>query len=161
MRPQESTDDGILYRCVTMPNGSLTPVGAGLFLAALAIPLICISVVAWQAGAWLILPFSGIEFVAVAWALGYGIRQSRYREVVSVTDQWVRVESGILRPENTLDFDRFWTSVSLEPRSASSCGLRLLLRNRGRSIEVGRFLTDDERKALAVRIQRAIGPMGQ
>jgi len=148
------------YCCVLMPNGSLSKAGLLMFLLALALPMWIICGWAWMSGAWMVLPFAGLEFVAVAGVLFYCIRQNAYREVVWVTDTHVRIERGLGFPQEKFEFHRLWSQVLLESAGKSPMPARLVLRSGSRAVELGRCLTDDERRDVAMKLRKVIGPVG-
>jgi uncharacterized membrane protein len=148
------------YCCVLMPNGSLSKAGLVMFLIALALPMWIIAAWAWMSGAWMVLPFAGLEFVAVAWLLLYCVRQNAYREVVWVSDTLIRVERGMGFPQEKFEFHRLWSQILLESAEKSPVSARLILRSGARAVELGRCLTDDERRDVAVKLRQAIGPVG-
>lgn len=150
----------VRYRCVLMPNGSLTNSGAWTFFVLAALPVSTITAYAWFLGAWLIFPFAGLELAALGAALRFCLRQNQYREVVSVFDEVVRVERGFGRPESVQEFDRYWARVHLERSAGLNGAMRLLIRSKGRAAEIGRCLTDDERSVVAARLSGSIGSMG-
>lgn len=148
------------YRCVLMPNGSLTSGGAWAFFVLATVPMLAIAAYAWFLGAWLIFPFAGVELAALGGALRFCLRQNRYREVVSVFDDVVRIERGYGRPASVQEFDRYWTRVDLERSPGLNGVMRLLIRSKGRAAEIGRCLTDDERTVVAARLSGSIGAIG-
>lgn len=148
------------YRCVLMPNGSLTSAGAWAFFGLATAPLLAIAAYAWFLGAWLIFPFAGLELAALGAALRFCLRQNRYREVVSVFDEVVRIERGYGRSESVQEFDRYWARVDLERSPRLNGAMRLLIRSKGRAAEIGHCLTDDERTVVAARLSGSIGSIG-
>ncbi|TDJ48448.1 MAG: DUF2244 domain-containing protein [Gammaproteobacteria bacterium] len=55
-----------------------------------------------------------------------------------------------------MEFSRYWTQVRLVRPKVTYWPSRLLLRSKGRSIEIGSFLTDDERDGLKCRLSAVI-----
>ena len=145
------------FRCVISPNGSLSARGAAVFVAAAAAP--ALGIAGWLAwlGAWLVLPFAGLELLCLALALIHCLRANRYREIIEVTDDKVSLIWGENGPEQSLVFDRYWSRVALVP--ATGRERRLLLCCRGRSVEVGRCLTQPDRIGLGRRLDEVIGPL--
>jgi uncharacterized membrane protein len=109
-------------------------------------------------GFWPVLPFAGLELTALGAALYVSARRGAVREVVRVSGAVIVVERGVSRPETRQTFDRYWSVVELSaPRSW--CPSRLAIRSGGRSMELGAFLQENERRTLARSLREIIGPM--
>ena len=104
----------------------------------------------------LVLPFSGIEIAALSTAFYLVLREGECQEVVRLDDAFLVVERGRGEVEQTEKFDRFWVTVELIRPHYRSHPSRLTLRCQGRTLEVGRFLTENERKRLAVSLINAV-----
>lgn len=97
----------------------------------------------------MVLPFSGLEALAVGLAFYLVLEAGEYTEVVIVNDSKITVESGKREIENTTTFERAWVQVSLRPAGHNWYPSRLLIGSHGNFVEIGRFLSEGERKALA------------
>lgn len=105
-------------------------------------------------GFWPVLPFAGLELVAVAWALIVSMRRNRYREVVTFGLEQVRVEFGTTGrgPSTQIELPRGWVRVRIERNLAvRHAPTRLELSSSGHRVRIGRCLTDEERDQLAKR----------
>ncbi|MCU0887312.1 MAG: DUF2244 domain-containing protein [Rubritepida sp.] len=101
-------------------------------------------------GAWPVLIFAGAEALLVLGLLAL------YRHGAARDAEWVTLEGGALtvrrrhgRRVESLQLDPFWARLSWE-------GSRLLIGQRGRAIEVGRFLGPEERAAFARELEAAL-----
>jgi len=141
---------------VVQPNQSITRGGTwGFYLSAVLVAGTT-SLIFAASGLWLVLPYTGIELLALGGALFYCRRQGQIREVISITRDNIAIEGGRGRPEWHRDFNRVWARVELEkPRIRGYPG-RLTLRSHGKGIELGGFLTDEERGSLATTLVSAI-----
>ena len=110
----------------------------------------------WVHGLTLVLPFSGLELLALGAALYITAWRGGAREVITITDDSVYVETGRARPEQRHDLQRYWTRVVLQRPWVAWHPSKLLLCSHGREIEVGRFLNEEERRGLAKILQSAI-----
>jgi len=147
-------------RLVIAPNASLDRRGALIFLGLAASGVMGIALwCAWH-GFWPVLPFAGLELLALAGALWVSLRRNRYREVLSFTPDLVRVEFGHLGhgPGSRLELPRAWTRVSLEPGVRRSEPGRLMLVYAGQQIIIGQLLTEEEREQLAARLKQLLAP---
>lgn len=110
-------------------------------------------------GLWPVLPFATLELAGLGAALYVSARRGAVREVVRISEAAVVVERGHRRPETRHSFDRYWSAVELSRPRSSWHPSRLLIRSGTRSLELGVFLSEDERRALARQLAEIIGPM--
>jgi len=127
----------------------------GVF-AAMAVFILGIGISCALAGLPLVLPFSGLEVIVLGVALHLSAVRGSVREVVRIQDATVVYEAGRAGPVMTRTFQRHWTRVVLEQPCANWYPSRLLLRSHGRQVEVGRFLEEQERLHLGLRLQSAL-----
>jgi uncharacterized membrane protein len=143
-------------RLVIEPNASLTPPQAVAFLGGMCLISFSIAGVFAFLGYWMVLPFAGLEMLALAAALWWVMRGNAYREVISIGSERVQIQAGRFRPERNVDFPRAWTRVCLEmPRSPCDRS-RLLISHAGRRCEVGACLGEAQREALARRLNEIL-----
>ncbi len=104
-------------------------------------------------GLWPVLPFWGLEMVVLAAALILSLRRRHWRQTVSIDDVAIRVETTSQRGAHKQEFSRAWAKVKLRSARTNLHPSRLLIESHGRALEVGSFLTEEERRALALRLQ--------
>lgn len=139
-----------------VPNHSLTTRSAVLFyLSIVAMPLVIASAFT-IAGFWPILPFAGLEVALLGCALYWSMRKTRAREFVRVDERCVLIRKHEAGRDVELEFSRYWTQVRLVRPKATLRPSRLLLKSKGRSVEIGSFLTNDERDGLKHRLSEVI-----
>ena len=107
-------------------------------------------------GLTLILPFAGLELLALGVVLYISAWRSNIKEVVNVTEEKIRIEIGRNGPEKTYELDKTWAKVVLERSWNNWYPSRLLLRSHGRQIEIGKFLNEQERQCLGAELKKAI-----
>jgi uncharacterized membrane protein len=152
-----TADPRVAQRIELAPNCSLTPEGARWFVGSLAAVTFGVALFFAAQGFWPILPFAGLEIGLLAWAVRSSLRRGREREVITVSDTEVSIESRVASGSRTTVFPRHWSRVTLRgPRRAHDPS-RLTIESHGRACEVGRFLTEDERQRLAARLIRLVG----
>lgn len=110
-------------------------------------------------GFWPIVPFAGLELLALGVALYLSARRSLDREVIRVTEDVVYIEKGRGRVESTRRLPRAWTEVVLTPPRHRTHESRLALRSGGMEVALGEFLAAGERHSLARELAGCIGPM--
>jgi len=111
--------------------------------------LLVISVVFALHGFWPVLPFAGLELLALGTAFYSCILRSQRREVVTIDADVLRVEKGRRYAEECWECPSFWARVLLEKSSIAWYPSRLLIAYQGRRVEIGRLLSDEERAGLA------------
>lgn len=145
------------YRIELSPNCSLTPASARAFVGGLAVVTFGVALFFASRGLWPVLPFAGLEIGLLWWAVRASMRAGRARELIVVSDDSVTVEHrGGAHASRTV-FARHWATVKLRDPLAAQHPSRLTIESHGRACEVGRFLTEDERRALAVRLRELVG----
>ena len=141
---------------VIAPNQSMSWKGLLLAYCGIAGVTLAVGGYFWLHGFTLVLPFSGLEVLALGAALYITAWRGGAREVITITDDSVCVETGRSRPVRRHDFQRYWTRVVLQRPWAAWHPSKLLLRSHGSEVEVGRFLNEEERRGLAKILQSAI-----
>lgn len=108
-------------------------------------------------GLWGILPFVGLELLAVAAAfVCYGRHAADY-ERIEVGAQVVEIERVEAARSTVRTLTRPWARVELEQPQAGWRGkVRVFLAAGGERIEVGRLLAEDRRAALARELKLAL-----
>ena len=140
-------------------HNSLTAKHARIFLFTVAIgPLLTAGFCVAQ-GFWLVLPFAGLELGLLYWALRMSMRRGQQRECIAITAEYVTITPQLGVPQAKTRFPRHWTRVKLRAPYSRLHPHRLVFESGGRVCEVGSFLTDDERCALAARLQLLVGNM--
>jgi len=141
------------------PHCSLSTRGAALFLASVCVPTFGVAGVATVLGFWPVLPFAGAEIALLAWALKTNMARRFDHEHIEVTETEVAIEYS--RPAHRVVFPRHWAQVKIRrPKSPLHRG-QLVIESHGRGHEVGKFLTEEERRHLAAELKLLIGGMNQ
>ena len=107
-------------------------------------------------GLTLILPFAGLELLALGVVLYISAWRSNIKEVVNIGEEKIRIEIGRDVPEKIYELDTAWANVVLERSWNNWYPSRLLLRSHGRQLEIGKFLNEQERQCLAIELNKAI-----
>lgn len=149
-------------RIVIGPNASLDFRGAVWFLGSLSALALTVAMVCVFIGFWPVLPFAGAELMAVTAAVWVSLRRNRYREVVTVDENRLRIEFGLAGAEgrggaiSSVEFPRPWARVVIEAGHHRHDPSRLWVCCSGQRVGIGRCLTDEEREALAARLKELI-----
>ena len=142
------------------PHCSLSPRGALLFFASVCVVTLGVAGVAALLGFWPVLPFAGAEMLLLGWALHANMQRRFERESIDVSETEVVIEYSLGTPRRVV-FPRHWARVKIRrPKSPLHRG-QLVIESHGRAHEVGKFLTEEERRHLAAELRRLIGDMNQ
>lgn len=155
--PEITAERAVEHRIELVPNCSLTPRGARLFVGSLATVTFAVAGFFALQGLWPVLPFAGLEIGLLAWAVRASMRRGSEREVIVVSEAQVVVERRSPSGSRQSVFPRHWARVTLRDPQPARYPSRLSIESHGRSCEVGRFLTEDERRRLAARLERLVG----
>jgi uncharacterized membrane protein len=139
------------YSRVARRNNSLSSTGRLVVFAFLFVVSIGIAAAFAVLGAWLILPFAGLEMLVLYLALRHVERHAADYERIAIVRDRVEVESCEAGRARRHELNRCWARVVV-----SGDGGRLALRSHGREIEVGRHLSGEERLKLARELKQQL-----
>jgi len=100
-------------------------------------------------GAWLVLPFAGLELLILGIGIYANARWGATREQVSLNGNRLRVMRGRGKPEEVACLPRHWTRIKLRKDPRGWYPSQLLLQCHGRTVEIGKALVESERIQLA------------
>lgn len=143
------------------PNCSLTPRGAKAFFGLICGVSFTIATTLALKGVWPVFPFAGLEMLVLGWALSRSMRRRHCSQIIVVSEDRVAVETRFPRRCEQIEFPRHWAQVKLRRADTHLHPSRLTIESHGRSYEVGSFLTDQERQALAARLTRTVGRINE
>jgi uncharacterized membrane protein len=154
---QTAAAGGAPHTFVVQPNRSMSWRAQLLAFGLIAGMTMGVGTLCFVIGLPLVLPFSGIEVLALAAALYVTARRGGIKQVITITEDAVAVETGRAAPESRAEFQRNWVRVVLQGSGDNWYPSRLLIRSHGREVEVGGFLNEQERRGLAAQLQAAMG----
>jgi len=144
-------------RLILWPHRSLPRSGFAAFIlitsGMLAVPLLPLL---GSLALWGLLPFLMLAVSAVWWALQRSYRSGETREALHIDPETVtlrRVNPG--GEEQNWECNSYWTQAFLYP-SEGPVPHYITLRGKGREVELGAFLSEDERKVLFGELQTAL-----
>jgi len=143
------------------PNCSLTPRGAALFFGGICLVSFSIALAMTLKGLWPVFPFAGLEMALLGWALYSTLQRRHYSQTITVTEDRVAVQTQRRKLYEQVVFPRHWAQVRLRRAATHLHPSRLTIESHGRSYEVGSFLTEEERRALASRLMRSVGRINE
>ena len=143
-----------------VPHVSLSVRGAFVFFCAVCFVTLGVAGVFSLLGFWPVLPFAGAEMLLLGWALRSNMQRRFERETIHITEAAVVVEDAHASPSR-VEFPRHWARVKIRRPKSPLHRAQLLIESHGRVREVGKFLTEEERRQLAVELRQLIGDMNQ
>jgi len=138
------------------PNRSLSRRGGWLLFGVISGFLAIIAVGFSLLGAWMILPFAGLEVVLVGAVTVWIARHHDDREWIVLEPTRVRIARRQGNREEKFEFQRYWTRVRMERRHRRSQPTRLSIGSHGRFVEVGAQVEEKTREALARELKGAL-----
>ncbi|HVN41835.1 MAG TPA: DUF2244 domain-containing protein [Steroidobacteraceae bacterium] len=144
-------------RIELVPNCSLTRRSATVFLGSLVLLTLTLAGVFAAQGFWPVLAVAVLELCLLGWAVRASMRRGADREVIVVSEDSVQIEKRMRMGLSVMVFSRHWAKVTLRDPPHRHHPSRLVIESHGRACEVGRFLTEDERRGLASRLLRLVG----
>lgn len=139
------------FTFVTKPNNSLTDSACIKVFGFIALVSLGIALGFWYLGAWLVLPFAGLELLGLAWAFYYVRAQQQDYERLTIEGSTLRVEVCCKGKLTVYELNRYWAQI------VRGYNCRLALRSHGKEVAVGRFLDCSARAALAAKLKTFLG----
>jgi uncharacterized membrane protein len=138
---------------LSRPNRSLGPVARRWVLIAIAATPLGLAAGAAAFGAWPILPFAGLEVALLALAFRVLGSHDADFERLEIRDHEVTVEARDASKHTRFVAHRQWARLVLRERGRR-CTLGLAYA--GRTVQLGRMLSDEGRRRLAEDIRRRL-----
>lgn len=142
------------YTWIFRRNASLSRSGRRWFFASIVLVSLGIATGWALNGAWYVLPFAGLEMAVVYLALRVLARHGEDHETITIEGDRFVVDQTRLGRSARHEFNRRWAQVVLAPAGSRSA---LRVRSHGREVEIGEFLTDAQRRAVAKDLRRRLG----
>lgn len=147
--------DDVFFDAVLMPNRSLGPRGFLILMGAVCAVSFIAGLVFFLVGAWPVVGFLGLDVVLIFVAFKINYRRASIVENLRLTREHLTVERvNHWGERRTWRFSPAWLQIGVEDDSRRGRGL--VLRSHGRSLEIGRFLTAEERLDLAGALRAAL-----
>lgn len=154
--------EAVRVNLVARPNRSLSVEARFWVSIALCVPVLLVGVVVAAHGAWLVLPFAGLEAAVIIFGFRWLRAGDSDFEAVRLCGDEVRVVRSVRGQVSEARFNLHWVQVVFEPAGISRKGT-LALRSHGRLHPLGALMTEPERTAAAaylcaqIRAARAAG----
>lgn len=147
-------------KIIVSQNNSLSPEDSVKLLVAIAAIAFLIAFGFARIGAWLVLPFAGLEILAFAYAFYIVYLHSDDFESITIEDDRVVVEKRNDKQVTTVVFQRYWAQVSVrevEGRRGANGKKGIFISSHGNEVEFGRnFINDEQRHILARELRQKL-----
>jgi uncharacterized membrane protein len=140
-------------KVVVRPNASLSVEGGLKLIVGLMIFSLAVAVAFAMSGAWMVLPFAGLELLGLVVAFVLVHRHANDYEMITISDADVEVEQCLLGQVVKHRFQRYWIKVSLREESVGK--VKLVIGSHGKEVEFGRtMINNEQRVALLHELKR-------
>lgn len=137
------------FSLILKRNCSISPSGLACVFLALAVVVLAIGTGFAIAGAWLILPFAGLEVVLLGGAFVLQARHATDYERIALERDRLKVEVADGRRLACYELDARRVRVEVE-------GARVMLRGARERLELGRYLDDASRKVFGAELKKRL-----
>ena len=149
-------DSSDSFRFVLSPNCSISWRELVLFYIFTCVVALAIGVFFTLQGLWLVLPFSGLEMLALGFALYLTSRKVNRKEVITLDQRRTRIEKGVHQIDKSWEFETPWIRLVDEPAGRPGRPRKLAIGSHGNYVEVGDFLDNSEKDRLAFQLKDCI-----
>ena len=144
-----------VFEAIITPHRSLSPAGLRRLVALLLLLSAGISTGLWFIGAWPVVGFNGAEMLLAVVLLRRNAREKGQEERLVLSDTGLHIVRTDLRGRRTVRrLQTGWLNAVLQTRPGRTPSL--LLVERGRQVEVGAQLGEDEKRDLAAALRAAL-----
>lgn len=133
---------------VLTPNRSLSWQGNLIIWFMVSLLMFTIAMGMILIGAWLVLPFAGLESLALLAALYYTSRQCHRQEFLVLTPETLRLEKGIRYKQSEWELPRRWVRLYITVPRRPWRVPELELVHRDTEVRVASFLNRDDTREL-------------
>lgn len=142
-------------RWIVRRNCSASPAQLAWVFGSVAALSFLIGVAFALHGLWLVLPFVGVEVAAIAVAFLCYARHAADFERIDLADGRLQIEQVDAGVSSRWSFELPWAAVQID-QVGPARDVRVRICGQGRSVEIGRHLDQDRRRALASELARAL-----
>lgn len=143
------------FEAVLVPHRSLSPRGFVVLMTLVSLFSFAAGVAFWMIGAWPVFGFFGLDVLLIYGAFKLNYRSANRSETIRIFDD--RLDLIRKFPSGRMDvvtLNPYWARSRIEEESDGRASL--YLGSHGREVSIGAFLSDDERRAFAGLLSRAL-----
>ncbi len=131
-------------------NNSLSAEGKLKIITILFLIILILTISFLHIGAWLVLPFAGLELVAFMYAFYIIHLHAEDYETIVINDEIVSVERKINQSFSSVSFKRYWANVTLRDADSArgyQSKKAIFVGSHGKEVEFGKDLMSDTQRA--------------
>jgi uncharacterized membrane protein len=144
------------FRFVLSPNCSISWRDLLIFYALTCVVALVVGLYFTLQGLWLVLPFSGLEMLALGFCLYLTSRKVYRKEVITLDQRRTRIEQGGRQIAQSWEFETPWIRLIDEQKGPQNRHRKLAIGSHGNYVEVGEFLDNSEKDRLAFQLKDCI-----
>ena len=145
---RKRSDPTVGLSLTARPNRSLSPAARRWVAAAMCVPVLVVALVVAAQGAWLVMPFAGIEVAMIVFAFRWLRAGDGDFETITILGHELVVRHSVRGQIAESRFNLHWVQVVFEPAGIARKSV-LALRLHGRMHPIGNLMTEAERSAAA------------
>jgi uncharacterized membrane protein len=133
---------------VLKPNRSMSwQTNKKILLAMLVINMV-IGISFALIGAWMILPFAGLEILLVGFGMYYVCWKLNFQETITIEAESFRLQKGVYYPQQSWEWQASNTLILNRPSKYRLSPPTLFLKHLNETVEIGHFLNREDKKRL-------------
>ena len=144
------------FRFVLSPNCSISWRDLLIFYVLTCAVALAVGLFFTLQGLWLVLPFSGLEMLALGFCLYLTSRKVYRKEVITLDQRRTRVEKGVRQIAESWEFETPRIRLIDEQSGPRNRRRKLAIGVHGNYVEVGEFLDNSEKDRLAFQLKDCI-----
>ncbi len=144
------------FRFVLSPNCSISWRELVMFYILTCVVALAIGLFFTFQGFWLVLPFSGLEMLALGLCLYLTSRKVYRQEVITLERERTLIEKGVQQVDQSWEFETPWLRLIDHKSGPRDRHRKLAIGTHGNYVEVGNFLDKSEKDALAFQLKDCI-----
>lgn len=150
----EKQESESLVRIVLTPNRSMSWQTNKKVLLCVLLVNLAIALVWASRGAWLVLPFAGLEVLLLGLGMYYVSWKLNFKEVITIEAESLTLQKGVYFPRQEWQWQLSQTTVVRRPNKYRMSAPNLYLKHLNNQIEIGDFLNRGEKKELLIELKQ-------
>ena len=155
MVASEFNSDSSIHRFLVRPNCSLSWSGIVRFYLGMVVVSFTIAGAFALNGAWLVLPFAGLEMLVLGLALYSVARRCASWQLITIGADTINIYVSV-STEPLATFRRAWARLELQSGKNKWYPPRLTICSHGQAVEIGHCLNEAERRSLASQMSEIL-----
>ncbi len=152
----EFDSDSSIHRFLLRPNCSLPWSGVVRFYLGMVAVSFSIAGAFALNGAWLVLPFAGLEMLVLGAALYSVARRCACWQLITIDADTINIYVSVTAEVPLATFKRAWARLELQSDERRWYPPRLTIRSHGQVVEIGHCLNEVERRSLAGKLSKIL-----